>query len=55
MSGTYEYIHVGSADMAARLMRVGWELVREYPPVSPVIEGAWWLRRRVEVEDDATA
>ena len=38
------YRHVGSAALAASLLLQGWQLVSDYTPISPVIEGAWWLR-----------
>jgi hypothetical protein len=39
----YYYRHIGSADIAARLLLQGWRLADDYDPISPAIEGAWWL------------
>lgn len=41
---TYHARHLGSALDAARLLIRGWRLLADYEPISPVIDGAWWLR-----------
>lgn len=39
------YRHVGFAAARDALIAEGWEVAGSYAPVSPVIDGGWWLRR----------
>lgn len=41
---TYHARHIGHPDTLAALLAAGWRLMRMYPPVSPVIPLAVWLR-----------
>lgn len=41
---TYHARHIGRVEDLARLTREGWTVLGSYPPISPVIDVAVWLR-----------